>query len=150
LAALSSGSSFKRRSDEDKFVDVWRILMIIVIPVTDESASRVSEHLGRSPFFVWYSLENDKIVDRGKVPNDSVHFGGSGTPPEKIVKLGANVVVSYGMGAGALLRFKEKNVLVLEAVSPSPIQNIAAYTKGELKELTKSCSMNHRQGVTCR
>ena len=116
--------------------------MIIAIPVTDESASRVSEHLGKSPYFVWYSLENGKIVDRGKVPNDSVHFGGSGTPPEKIVKLGANVVVSYGMGAVALSRFKEKNVLVLEAVSPSPIQNIAAYTKGELKELTKGCSLN--------
>jgi predicted Fe-Mo cluster-binding NifX family protein len=150
MAARDSGSSFKRRSEEDRFVDEWRTQMIIVIPVTDESASRVSEHLGRSPYFVWYSLENGKIVDRGKVPNDSIHFGGSGTPPEKIIKLGAQVVVSYGMGAGALSRFKEKKVVVLEAVSPSPIQNLAAYTKGELKELTKGCSLHHKQGVTCR
>jgi predicted Fe-Mo cluster-binding NifX family protein len=49
--------------------------MKVVIPVSDESASRVSEHLGRAPYLAHYSLENDKIAERGKVSNeDGVFF----------------------------------------------------------------------------
>jgi len=123
--------------------------MIIVIPVTDESASTVSDHLGRAPYFAWYSLVGGKIVERGKIKNDSLHFGGSGTPPEKLTKLGAEVIIGYGMGAGALAKFKEKNIVVLEAVSASPIQNLAVYVKGELNEL-KRCGMHHKLEVACR
>ena len=124
--------------------------MKVVMPVTDESAERVSDHLGRSPYFASYSLENGKIVDRGKVHNEGMHFGGAISPPERIAELGSVVVVSYGMGAESLLSFKKRNIKVLEAISPSPIQNLAAYTKGELKELTKVCPLHHRQGITCK
>jgi len=124
--------------------------MIVVIPVTDELASNVSDHLGRAPYFAWYSLSEGKIVDRGKLQNDSLHFGGSGTPPEKIIKLGAEVVIGYRMGAGALAKLREANIAVLEAVSASPIQNLAVYVKGELKELTKECGLLHKREVSCR
>jgi len=85
------------------------------------------------------------VVDRGKVLNDGMHFGGVVSPPERIAKLGADVVISYGMGNGALSSFKEKNIKVLEALSPSPIQNIAVYVKGELKEFTNVCSLHHKR-----
>jgi predicted Fe-Mo cluster-binding NifX family protein len=124
--------------------------MKIVMPVTDESAERVSNHLGRAPYFAWYLLENKRIVDRGKVPNDGIHFGGARSPPERIQELGADVVVGYGMGAGALLSFKKRNIKVLEALSPSPIQNLAAFTIGKLEELTRACPLHHRQGITCK
>lgn len=123
--------------------------MIVVIPVSDESASRVSEHLGRAPYLAHYSLENGKIVERGKVPNECMHFGGNRSPPESIADLGAGVVISYGMGEGALSSLRERNIVVLEAISPSPIQNLAAYAKGELKELARGCSLHHKQEVTC-
>lgn len=109
------------------------------------SANRVSNHLGRAPYFAWFSLEDGKVVDRGKVLNDGMHFGGVVSPPERIAKLGADVVISYGMGNGALSSFKEKNIKVLEALSPSPIQNIAVYVKGELKEFTNVCSLHHKR-----
>ena len=115
----------------------------IVIPVSDEKVERLSDHFGRAPYFGWYVVEEGKIVDKGVAPNDSEHFGGTGQPPERIAALGAEVVISFGMGMRAIQMFQEKKIAVLEAVSPSPVQNIVAYTKGELKELTRGCLQAH-------
>ena len=115
----------------------------IVIPVSDEKAERLSDHFGRAPYFGWYVVEEGKIVDKGVAPNDSEHFGGAGKPPERIAALGAEIVISFGMGMSAIQMFQEKKIAVLEAVSPSPVQNIVAYSKGELKELTHGCLQGH-------
>jgi predicted Fe-Mo cluster-binding NifX family protein len=115
----------------------------IVIPMSDEQAGRLSDHFGRAPYFGWYVVEEGKIVDKGVAPNESEHFGGAGQPPERIAALGAEVVISFGMGMKAIQMFQEKKIAVLEAVSPSPVQNIVAYTKGELKELTRGCLQAH-------
>jgi predicted Fe-Mo cluster-binding NifX family protein len=115
----------------------------IVIPVSDEGASSLSEHFGRAPFFAWFNVEGNQIVDRGVAKNDSEHFGGSGHPPERIAALGADVVVTFGMGMKAIEMFQERRIAVLEAISPSPMQNIVAYTSGLLKELTHGCLQGH-------
>jgi predicted Fe-Mo cluster-binding NifX family protein len=115
----------------------------VVIPTSDEKAERLSDHFGRAPYFGWYVVEEGKIVDKGVAPNDSEHFGGTGQPPERIAALGAEVVISFGMGMRAIQMFQEKKIAVLEAISPSPVQNIVAYTKGELKELTRGCLQSH-------
>jgi predicted Fe-Mo cluster-binding NifX family protein len=123
--------------------------MRIVIPVIDQSASRVSEHLGRAPYLAWYTLEGGVVAEKGTAINECRHFDGKRSPPELISELGARVVIGYGMGDRALTSLKEKNIVVLEAVSPSPIQNLNAYFKGELKELSRGCSLDHKGGVTC-
>ena len=115
----------------------------IVIPVSDEQAGRLSDHFGRAPYFSWYSVEGGRIIDKGVAPNDSEHFGGTGQPPERIAALGAEVVISFGMGMRAIQMFQERKIAVLEAVSPSPVQNIVAYLKSELKELTLGCLQGH-------
>ena len=115
----------------------------VVIPTSDEKAERLSDHFGRAPYFGWYVVEEGKIVDKGVAPNDSEHFGGTGQPPERIAALGAEVVISFGMGMRAIQMFQENKIAVLEAISPSPVQNIVAYTKGELKELTRGCLQSH-------
>jgi predicted Fe-Mo cluster-binding NifX family protein len=115
----------------------------IVIPVSDVKAERLSDHFGRAPYFGWYVVEEGEIADKGVAPNNSEHFGGTGQPPERIAALGAEVVISVGMGMRAIQMFQEKKIAVLEAISPSPIQNIFAFTKGELKELTRGCLQGH-------
>jgi len=115
----------------------------IVIPVSDENAERLSDHFGRAPYFGWYVVDEGKIVDKGVAPNDSEHFGGAGKPPERMAALGAEVVISLGMGMSAIQMFQERKIAVLEAKSPSPVQNIVAYSKGELKELTQGCLQGH-------
>jgi len=115
----------------------------VVIPVSDEGASSLSEHFGRAPFFAWFKVEEKQVLDRGVARNDSEHFGGTGHPPERIAALGADVVITYGMGLKAIDMFQERNIAVLEAISPSPVQNIVAYSTGLLKELTHGCLHSH-------
>ena len=79
----------------------------VVIPTSDEKAERLSDHFGRAPYFGWYVVEEGKIVDKGVAPNDSEHFGGTGQPPERIAALGAEVVISFGMGMRAIQMFQE-------------------------------------------
>jgi predicted Fe-Mo cluster-binding NifX family protein len=124
----------------------WRSeeMVKIVFPVSDQRGEQLSDHFGRAPFFAWYVVEGGKVLDKGVAPNDSEHFGGTGLPPDRIAALGAEVVISLGMGMKAIQMFQEKKLAVLEAISPSPIQNIVAYSKGELKELTRGCLQGHQ------
>ena len=96
----------------------------IVIPVADQKGEFVSAHFGRAPYFA---------------PNDSSHFGGIGLPPERMMALGADVVISAGMGMKAIQMFQDSTVAVLQAVNESTEQSIADYVDGKLEELTEGC-----------
>ena len=111
----------------------------IVIPVADQKGENVSAHFGRAPYFAWYEVSSGKIVDRGVAPNDSSHFGGRGLPPERMMALGADVVISAGMGMKAIQMFQNSTVAVLQAVNVSTEQSIADYLEGKLEELTEGC-----------
>ena len=111
----------------------------IVIPVADQMGENVSAHFGRAPYFAWYEVSSGKIVDRGVAPNDSSHFGGRGLPPERMMALGADVVISAGMGMKAIQMFQNSTVAVLQAINVSTEQSIADYLEGKLEELTEGC-----------
>ncbi|MFC1804005.1 NifB/NifX family molybdenum-iron cluster-binding protein [Thermoproteota archaeon] len=109
------------------------------MPVADEKGERVSAHFGRAPYFAWFEVSSGKIVDRGMAPNDSSHFGGKGLPPERMMALGADVVISAGMGMRAIQMFQNSTVAVLLAIEESTEQSIKDYVEGRLEELTKGC-----------
>jgi predicted Fe-Mo cluster-binding NifX family protein len=117
----------------------------IVIPVADGKADRFSEHFGRAPYFAVYDVLGDNIVEKGIFPNTSDHFGGSGHPPELILGLGAEVVISMGMGMRAISSFQEANVAVLRSDTPSAEEALQMYRIGELEELTEGCLHSHDQ-----
>jgi len=111
----------------------------IVIPVEEESGETLSAHFGRAPYFAWYVVESGKVKESGVVPNDSEHFGGTGSPPEKIRSLGGEVVVSQGMGMRAIQMFQSFNIAALQATNPRSLDNVDAFIRGELQELTQGC-----------
>jgi predicted Fe-Mo cluster-binding NifX family protein len=111
----------------------------VVIPAADESGETLSAHFGRAPYFAWYVVESGKVKARGVVPNDSEHFGGMGSPPEKIRSLGGEVVVSQGMGIKAIQLFQSFNIAALQATNPRSLENVEAFIRGELQELTQGC-----------
>ena len=111
----------------------------IVIPVEDVKGESVSAHFGRAPYFAWYDLSEGKVVDMGLAPNDSSHFGGQGLPPERMMALGADIVISAGMGQKAISMFQESNVAVLQAQDASVKKSIQQYVEGTLAELTEGC-----------
>jgi len=113
--------------------------MRIVIPVSDEKGELLSEHFGRAPYFAWYEIGEGKIVDNGIIPNESEHFGGTGHPPDRILQLKPDALITYGMGPRALSIFQNAKVAVLRANSGTVKDVITAYIADELEELTEGC-----------
>ena len=111
----------------------------IVIPVADEKGERVSAHFGRAPYYGWFEVTSGRIVDRGVALNDSSHFGGIGLPPERMMALGADVVISAGMGMRAIQMFQNSTVAVLQAINESTEKSIKDFVEGKLEELTEGC-----------
>jgi len=114
----------------------------IVIPVEDTNGldARLSQHFGRAPYFAVVELdENGKVLNLQMVPNKSEHFGGMGRPPEIIMSLRPNAVITYGMGFRALNMFQSANVAVLQTNKDFVKDVIEAYNKDELVELTEGC-----------
>ncbi|MBS7615016.1 NifB/NifX family molybdenum-iron cluster-binding protein [Candidatus Bathyarchaeota archaeon] len=114
----------------------------IVIPVTDDRGvdSQLSDHFGRAPFFAVFDLnENWKIKSSMSVPNESEHFGGVGFPPDRILQLNPDAVITFGMGPRALGRLQDAKVAVMKANSSIVKDVISAYLKNQLEELTEGC-----------
>jgi len=114
----------------------------IAIPVEDENGlnARLSQHFGRAPYFAVVELgENGKALNLEMVPNRSEHFGGMGKPPEILMSLRPNAVITYGMGPRALNMFQSANIAVLQTNKNFVKEVIEAYRKDELVELTEGC-----------
>jgi len=114
----------------------------IVIPVEDANGlnAKLSQHFGRAPYFAAVELdENGKVLNLQMVPNKSEHFGGMGKPPEIIMSLKPNAVITYGMGFRALNMFQSANVAVLQTSKDFVKDVIEAYNRDELVELTEGC-----------
>jgi len=115
----------------------------IVIPVEDETGKTLSAHFGRAPYFAWYVVEDENIMENGIAKNTSDHFGGAGAPPEKIKSLGGEVVISSGMGMKAIQMFQALGIAVLKCVSMDSLENVKAFIKGGMEELTEGCLEGH-------
>ena len=114
----------------------------IVIPVEDRNDlnAKLSQHFGRAPYFVVVELdENGRVLNLQIVPNKSEHFSGMGRPPEIILSLRPNAVITYGMGFRALSMFQSANVAVLKTNKDFVKDVIEAYNRDELVELTEGC-----------
>ena len=114
----------------------------IVIPVDSRTGidSQLSDHFGRAPFFAVFELDqNGEVFNQKVVPNTSEHFGGTGFPPDRILQLKPNAVITSGMGPRALSRFQAARVAILRANSNIPLQLISAYNNNLLEELTEGC-----------
>jgi predicted Fe-Mo cluster-binding NifX family protein len=114
----------------------------IVVPVVDESGldARLSEHFGRAPYFAVIDLdENGSVSSQRTVSNMSEHFGGTGRPPDRILQLRPNALITYGMGPRALAIFQNARVAVLRANADTLKGIILAYNNDKLEELTEGC-----------
>ncbi|MGQ9623146.1 MAG: NifB/NifX family molybdenum-iron cluster-binding protein [Candidatus Caldatribacteriaceae bacterium] len=114
----------------------------VVIPVEDEEGlnARLSEHFGRTPFFVVVEFkDNGEISSVETVTNVGKHFGGGGTAFDRIAELKPNAVIVYGMGPRALSNFQNAGIAVLRANASTVKEVIEAYKENKLQELTEGC-----------
>ena len=114
----------------------------IVVPTLDKNGlnAQLSEHFGRAPFFTVVDLDEDgHVTDQKTIANESEHFGGVGHPPDLILQLKPQALITYGMGTRALTMFQDAKVAVLRTDASIVREVIAAYNKSGLEELTERC-----------
>jgi predicted Fe-Mo cluster-binding NifX family protein len=114
----------------------------VVVPVLDEAgeASQLSPHFGRAPLFAIVEFsETGQIGSIQFAPNRSEHFGGQGRPPDILLSLSPNTVITFGMGPRALRRFQAEGVAVMQATSHHLGEVLVAFKNNRLMELTEGC-----------
>jgi predicted Fe-Mo cluster-binding NifX family protein len=123
--------------------------MRIVIPVLDENGlnAQLSGHFGRAPYFAVVDLDEDgRVSDQNTIANVSEHFGGVGRPPDRILQLRPDALITYGMGPRALSIFQNAKVAVLRTNANTVRDVITAYNNDKLGELTEGCrEARHRE-----
>jgi predicted Fe-Mo cluster-binding NifX family protein len=114
----------------------------IVVPVIDErvQAAQLSQHFGRAPYFAVVDIDDDnQVIKEQTIANTSEHFGGVGRPPDRILQLKPDALITYGMGPRALTIFQNARVAVLRTTALTVGDVVTLYTDDALEELTEGC-----------
>lgn len=114
----------------------------IVVPVIDEQGlnAQLSQHFGRAPFFSVVDIgDENHVINQHTVANESEHFGGIGRPPDRILQLKPDALITYGMGPRALIIFQAAQVAVLRTTALTVRDVVTLYTDDALEELTEGC-----------
>ena len=96
----------------------------------------VTEHFGHCEAFLVYDVENGKIIKEESLPNPGHK---PGFLPNYLADRGVNVIISGGMGGGAVDIFNERNVEVIVGASGDAKIAVEKYLNGELKTTGSIC-----------
>jgi len=108
---------------------------MIKIAVASEN-KMVTEHFGHCESFMIFDAENNKIVKSETIANPGHR---PGFLPNFLNDMGVNVIISGGMGGGAIEIFNEKNIEVIVGASGDAKAAAEAYLKGSLKSTGSVC-----------
>jgi len=96
----------------------------------------VTEHFGHCEVFHIYHENESEIVHHERIPNPGHR---PGFLPNYLNDLGVNVIISGGMGGGAIDIFNEKNIEVIVGAKGFSIDAAQEYLKGNLKSTGSVC-----------
>ncbi|MFA6844856.1 MAG: NifB/NifX family molybdenum-iron cluster-binding protein [Sphaerochaetaceae bacterium] len=105
------------------------------IAVASEN-SMVTGHFGHCESFMLFDTENGKITKVETVPNPGHK---PGFLPVFLSEKGVEVIISGGMGGGAVDIFNEKNIEVILGASGDAKVAVQAYLDGKLQSTGSIC-----------
>ncbi|HZK02521.1 MAG TPA: iron-sulfur cluster carrier protein MrpORP [Anaerovoracaceae bacterium] len=105
----------------------------------------VTEHFGHCINFNIYEAENGKILRSESIANPGHK---PGFLPNYLNDLGVNVIISGGMGGGAIEIFNEKEIEVIVGASGDAKSAAQAYLSGDLKSTGSVCH-DHKHQSEC-
>jgi len=105
----------------------------------------VTGHFGHCENFNIFEAEGNKITGSSSVPNPGHK---PGFLPNFLNDLGVNVIISGGMGGGAVEIFNEKGIEVVTGAAGSAEVAANSYIKGELKSTGSVCH-EHNHSDEC-
>ncbi len=114
------------------------------IAVASQGAD-AAEHFGHCANFNIYDVENGKIIASESVDNPGHR---PGFLPNFLADRGVGVIISGGMGGGAVEMFNERNVEVITGASGNAKEAVEKYLRGELKSSGSICHQ-HEHSHEC-
>lgn len=96
----------------------------------------VTGHFGHCESFIFFEVENEEIINETIVGNPGHK---PGFLPNFLADKGAEVIISGGMGGGAVDIFNERNVEVIIGAQGDARTNVVEYLKGNLKSTGSVC-----------
>ncbi len=117
---------------------------MIKIAVASEQ-TLVAQHFGHCENFNVYETEDGKIITSESVANPGHR---PGFLPNFLNDLGVKVIISGGMGGGAIDIFNEHQIEVIVGASGDSKTAVQAYLAGELKSTGSVCHQ-HEHADEC-
>ncbi|HHT27794.1 MAG TPA: dinitrogenase iron-molybdenum cofactor [Firmicutes bacterium] len=117
---------------------------MIKVAVASEK-EMVAEHFGHCANFNIYETEDGRITSSASIANPGHR---PGFLPNFLYEQGVKVVISGGMGGGAIEIFNEKGIEVITGASGNAREAVEAYLRGTLKS-TGSVCRQHQHHDTC-
>jgi len=105
----------------------------------------VAMHFGHCENFGIYDCENKAVVSEQSMPNPGHK---PGFLPNFLADMGVRVIISGGMGGGAVDIFNERGVEVVVGAKGDAKAAVEAYLRGELKS-TGSICQEHEHAHDC-
>ena len=105
----------------------------------------ITEHFGHCESFIIFDCENNQIIKSEAVTNPGHR---PGFLPNFLNDLGVNVIISGGMGGGAIEIFNEKNIEVIIGATGVAQVAVEEYLKGNLKSTGSICH-EHQHSDEC-
>jgi predicted Fe-Mo cluster-binding NifX family protein len=96
----------------------------------------VTEHFGHCSNFNIYEYDKSNIINSQSVPNPGHK---PGFLPNFLYDMGVNVIISGGMGGGAIDIFNEKGIEVITGARGDTKTAAEQYLKGTLKSTGSVC-----------
>lgn len=90
---------------------------------------QVCEHFGRAMTFTVYETDGETV---DVVPNTSEHMGGTGKPPEIIIRTGSKLLLCSGLGPKAIDLLEAGGVEVYVGAAGTVRDAIACWREGRL------------------
>ncbi len=106
----------------------------------------VTEHFGHCREFIIFDAENDQIIKAETITNPGHK---PGFLPNFLADRGVNIIISGGMGKGAVEIFNERNIEVILGASGDAKAVAEAYLQGALKSTGSVCH-EHQHHNECR
>ncbi len=107
--------------------------------------SMVTEHFGHCEGFQIFTCEGNSIINSQMFTNPGHQ---PGFLPNYLNDLGVNVIISGGMGGGAINIFNENNIEVIIGASGDAKAAVQAYLNGDLKSTGSVCN-DHEHHNEC-
>lgn len=117
---------------------------MIKIAVASEGLM-VTEHFGHCENFNIYEAEKNQIIKSESIPNPGHR---PGFLPNFLNDLGVNVIISGGMGGGAIEIFNEKGIEIITGAAGTAKEAAEAYLQGELRSSGAVCHQ-HQHDQEC-